>query len=166
MTAAAGHVEAQLVSLVRGELGLAEQAQVERHLTTCGECRAARTDFERLAGDLARLEAPPVSWPAYRVELRERLAHRERAATAGWSWHIQPLPVAMAAGLVAMMLYVGGASLPGRGLGRGDLAALENALLASRLELISRLDLMQRLDLFEDFDVIHRLDTLPGRGKG
>ncbi|HUG36097.1 MAG TPA: zf-HC2 domain-containing protein [Candidatus Limnocylindrales bacterium] len=166
MTAASGHVEDRLVSLVRGELELAEQAQVEGHLATCGACRAVRADFDRLAGDLARLDVPPVSWPAYRVELRDKLAHRETSTTGGWSWSLRPLPVAMAAGLVAMLLYAGGASLPGRGPGQGDLAAIENTLLASRLDLISRLDLMQRLDLFEDFDVIHRLDSLPGRSKG
>jgi anti-sigma factor RsiW len=166
VTAAAGHVEARLVSLVRGELEPAERVQVERHLATCGACRAARADFDRLAGDLARLDAPPISWPAYRVELRDKLAHRETSMTGGWSWRVRPLPVAMAAGLVAMLVYAGGASLPGRGLGQGDPAAIESALLASRLDLISRLDLMQRLDLFEDFDVIHRLDSLPGRGKG
>ena len=45
----------------------------------------------------------------------------------------------------------------------GDPAAMENAILASRLDMIARLDVVQKLDVLEDFDVIERLDSLPAR---
>ena len=47
-----------------------------------------------------------------------------------------------------------------------DPAVMENAILASRLDMIAQLDVVQQLDLLEDFDVIRRLDSLPGRGEG
>jgi hypothetical protein len=43
---------------------------------------------------------------------------------------------------------------------------MENAILASRLDVIADLDVVQKLDLLEDFDVIERLDSLPTRGEG
>jgi hypothetical protein len=66
----------------------------------------------------------------------------------------------MAAGFVAVLIYIG---LPGNGQIPGDPAAMENAILASRLDMIARLDVVQKLDVLEDFDVIERLDSLPGR---
>ena len=72
-------------------------------------------------------------------------------------WPLGGLPAALAAGLAVIALYL---AIPG-GNSRapvGDQAAAENAMLASRLDLIKELDLVQRLDLLEDFDVIGRLD--------
>jgi hypothetical protein len=63
------------------------------------------------------------------------------------------------------VLYLG---IPGQN-GRapvGDQAVVDNALLASRLDLIQGLDLVQRLDLLEDFDVIGRLDAVEPREQG
>ena len=53
--------------------------------------------------------------------------------------------------------------LPGRlrAPGTPDPLALDNAILASRLDMIARLDVVQQLDLLEDFDVIGELDELP-----
>ena len=48
----------------------------------------------------------------------------------------------------------------------GDPAALENAILASRLDVIATLDVVQKLDVLEDFDVIDRLDSLPAQREG
>jgi hypothetical protein len=64
----------------------------------------------------------------------------------------------MAAGFVAVLIYIG---LPGHGQPPGDPAAIEHAVLASRLDMIARLDVVQKLDVLEDFDVIERLDSLP-----
>ena len=62
--------------------------------------------------------------------------------------------------LVAVLAWVG---LPGRQ--GADPALLENAILASRLDLIVQLDVVQQLDVLEDFDVISRLDRLtPNEG--
>jgi hypothetical protein len=69
----------------------------------------------------------------------------------------------MATGFVAVLIYIG---LPGHGQLPGDPAALENAILASRLDVITRLDMVQKLDVLEDFDVIERLDSLPARREG
>jgi hypothetical protein len=69
----------------------------------------------------------------------------------------------VAAGFVAVLVYIG---LPGHGQVPSDPAVVENAILASRLDVIAHLDVVQKLDLLEDFDVIERLDSLPTRGEG
>ncbi len=43
---------------------------------------------------------------------------------------------------------------------------MENAVLATRLDMIDHLEVVQKLDLLEDFDVIKSLDSLPPRGEG
>ena len=160
MTVMQGHVEDRLISLATGELDAAERAEVESHLAGCGTCRTAQADFARIAAELARPVAPAVHWGAYRAELRDKLDARRQVGApqrAWWPWSLRPLSMAMAAGLVAVMLWIGGpggSPLPGN----GDLAA-DDSVLASRLGLISRLDLVQQLDLLEDLDVIGRLDT-------
>lgn len=160
------HVEERLVPFFQGELEPADRLLVEGHLATCAACRAARADFERLASDLARPAPPPVHWGAYRAQLRDRLGRRAARPAPGRAWRFRPLPVALAAGLVAILVYLGVPGFGGRGPGNGELAAIENSILVSRLDLISRLDLVQRLDLLEDFDVIRRLDGLPQRREG
>ncbi len=153
------HPSDRLLSYRRGELAPAERAGVEAHLAGCAECRAALADFAAIA---ARLEhapepAPPIHWGAFRAELRESLARREAPARRVRGWSLGPLPGALAAGLAVIVLYL---AIPGQN-GRApvnDQATAENAVLASRLDLIKELDLVQRLDLLEDFDVIGRLD--------
>ena len=156
------HVEELLVPYLRGELETVERARVETHLADCADCRQARTDFERLAGDLARVAVPGVHWGAYRAELRDKLEQRAGRRRARWTWQWLPIPVAVAAGLTAVMLYVG---LPGQG-GRDDMAAVDDAMLASRLDLVKRLDMVEQLDMLEDFEVISRLDRLKPRADG
>jgi len=103
-------------------------------------------------------EPPPVHWGAYRAELRQKIHRRASRGWAAWSGPLRPFQVAMAAGFVAVLIYIG---LPGHGQPPGDPAAIENAVLASRLDMIARLDVVQKLDVLEDFDVIERLDSLP-----
>lgn len=161
------HADERLIPYLRGELSQEAAREVQGHLTGCPTCRQARADLEQLTADLARSEPPPVRWGAYRAELREKL-DRRREPRPGmlrrWAW--PPVPVALAAGLVGMLLYVGLPGGDGRGRGPGEQAAIENAILASRLDLISRLELVQRLDLLEDLEVIGGLDRLPLRGEG
>jgi hypothetical protein len=126
--------------------------------------RPPEDEFRDLVQELRRTapEPPPIHWGAYRAELREKLERRQATGpwTWAWSWKSRPLQIAVATSLVAVLAWVG---LPGR---QGtDLALLENAILASRLDLIVQLDVVQRLDVLEDFDVISRLDRLtPNEG--
>ena len=122
-------------------------------------------DFKDLIALLRRTapEPPPVHWGAYRAELREKLEKRRSRGWAGWSWSFRPFQVAVAAGFVAMLVYIG---LPGHGPVPSDPVAMENAILASRLDVIATLDVVQQLDVLEDFDIIERLDSLPDRREG
>jgi hypothetical protein len=122
-------------------------------------------DFKDLVTELRRTapEPPPVHWGAYRAELREKLERRGSRGWAGWSWQLRPFQLAVAAGFVAVLIYIG---LPGQGQIAGDPAAIENAILASRLDMIATLDVVQQLDVLEDFDVIERLDSLPAQREG
>jgi hypothetical protein len=138
---------------------------VDRHLAGCAACRDTLSDFERLAAALAAtpVPAPPGDWADWHAGLSRRLARRTAERPAASGWRLLPVPV-LAAALVAGLVYLG---LPhGPRTGPGDLALLEDALLASRLDLIARLEVIQRLELLEDLDVIRRLDTLPSRGEG
>ena len=160
MTGRQEHVEDRLIALAAGDLDEAERATVEAHVAGCAACRQAQADFARIASAVARPAAPPVHWGAYRAELRAKLDARGAggARSAGsWGWSLRPLSMAVAAGLVAVMVWIGG---PGGGgpAGTGDVA-LDDSALATRLGLISRLDLVQQLDLLEDLDVIGGLDN-------
>jgi hypothetical protein len=122
-------------------------------------------DFKDLIAELRRTapEPPPLHWGAYRAELREKLERRGSRGWAGWSRPLRPFQVAVAAAFVAVLIYIG---LPGHSQITGDPAAMENAILASRLDMIATLDVVQKLDVLEDFDVIDRLDSLPVRREG
>jgi hypothetical protein len=126
--------------------------------------RMPEDEFKDLIAELrsSAPKPPPVHWGAYRAELREKLQRRGSRGRAGWGL-LRPFQVAMAAGFVAVLIYIG---LPGHGQLPGDPAAMENAILASRLDVITRLDMVQKLDVLEDFDVIEGLDSLPARREG
>jgi hypothetical protein len=122
-------------------------------------------DFKDLIAQLRRTapEPPPVHWGAYRAELREKLERRGSRSWVGWSWPLRPFQVAAAACFVAVLIYIG---LPNQGQITGDSVAMENAILASRLDVIATLDVVQQLDVLEDFDVIDGLDSLPAHREG
>ena len=158
------HVEEQLIALAGGDLDGAEQAAVEAHLAACAECRRAQADYARIASAVARPAAPAVHWGAFRAELRAKLGARGAGGArsrGSWGgsrgWSLRPLSMAVAAGLVAVMVWIG---VPGGNgqMGTGDMAVDDTAL-ATRLGLISPLDLVQQLDLLEDLDVIGDLDS-------
>jgi len=67
------------------------------------------------------------------------------------------VPATLAAGLAAVLLYLGVLG-PGGLAPVGKQATLEGQVLDGRLDVVSQLDLVQNLDLFEDFDDIDRLD--------
>jgi len=158
------HVDELLVEHVRGELEGPEAARVDAHLAACVECRAAREQFAGLMADLTRTAppAPPVHWGAYRAELRRRLERGPSGNLGGWL--LRPASALVAAAVVAVLVYAG---LPGglRGPGAPDPFALDNSVLASRLDMFARLDVVQQLDLLEDFNVINELDELPEPSK-
>ena len=154
------HVDDRLLELLRGELSPAEAAAAEQHLATCPACAAARRETEVLARGLAELEPPRVHWGAYRAELREKMTGGR--ARGAWGWVMNPARALAAAGLVAVMVYLG---LPGVGFKPSSNGGLEgtvaeDAILSSRLDLIASMEVVQRLDLLEDFEVIRRLDSL------
>jgi anti-sigma factor RsiW len=159
------HVDELLVDHLRGELDAPERARVDAHLAECAECRAAREGFAQVMTALARTAppAPPIHWGAYRAELRERVARTTDRRRARWAWIARPVPALVAAALVAVLVVAG---LPGlHAPGTPDPLALDNTILASRLDMIARLDVVQQLDLLEDFNVINELDELPEPSK-
>lgn len=127
--------------------------------------RLPEDEFKDVIAELRRTapEPPPVHWGAYRAELRAKLDRRGHGRWVGWIAPLRPSQMAVAAGFVALLVYIG---LPGHGQVPSDPAVMENAILASRLDVIADLDVVQKLDLLEDFDVIERLDNLPARGEG
>ena len=127
--------------------------------------RQPEDEFKDVIAELRRTAPapPPVHWGAYRAELREKLEQRRGRAWAGWTWRLRPAQVAVAAGFVAVLVYIG---LPGYSSLPNDPVLMEHAVLASRLDMIDHLEVVQKLDLLEDFDVIKSLDSLPPRGEG
>ena len=158
-----GHVEDRLRPLGLGELGDEERRAVEAHRAGCASCRQAHADYDRLAAELAKGEAPAVHWGAYRAELRDKLDRRRSGRAGAGVWGLRPVAAGLAAALVALMVYIGTPGSPGR---NGETMAMDDAVLASRLGLIAHLDLVQRLDLLEDLDVIGRLDSRIPRSEG
>jgi len=160
------HVQSDLIPYLRGELAPPERRRVEAHLAACAPCVEAKSAFARLMTELEGVAPvpPPVHWGAYRAELREKMERRTaRPGQRGW-WFLGPAPVPLAAGLVAVLAYIHVVGLPARGPGGAEHAAIENAILASQLDLIARIDVVERLDLLEDFEVIRRLDGLILKG--
>ena len=155
------HPSDRLLPYLRGELATAERAAVDTHLAVCAECRDTVRDFAILAERLARAPepAPPIHWGAFRAQLHEKLARRERPVATGRRWSMGPVPATLAAGLAAVLLYLGVLG-PGALTPVGNQALLEGEVLDGRLDVVSQLDLVQNLDLFEDFDAIDRLDPL------
>jgi anti-sigma factor RsiW len=159
------HVDELLVDHLRGDLEGPERARVDAHLAACAECRASREGFARIVAALADTAppAPPIHWGAYRAELRERIERAGAGRDARRAWLARPVPALVAAALVAALVVAGQPGL--RGPGAPDPLALDNTILASRLDMIARLDVVQDLDLLEDFNVINELDELPGPSK-
>ncbi len=160
------HPEADLIAYLRGELAEGARRSVTDHVAACPECTRAVEDFRRILRGLASSipQPPQIHWGAYRAELREKLEARGRSR--GWQWLRRPLPVALSAAAAGVLLIVGFQSWISRPLGNGDLASLEETVVASRLDLLRQYTMIERLDLWEDLDVVRRLDELAPSRKG
>ena len=161
------HPQADLIAYLRGELGEPDARRVADHLAACPECTRAVEDFRRILDGLASSmpEPPHVHWGAYRAELKEKLEARRQRAW-GWQWLRRPLPLGLAAAAAGVLLILGVQSWISRPLGNGDLASLEETVVASRLDLLRQYAVIERLDLWEDLDVVRRLDELAPSRKG
>lgn len=158
------HPDVALVAYLRGELDATERSRVEAHLGGCTECRAAASDFQAILERLAATAppAPEPHWGRYRAELRARVDARSRRGFTRW---LRPLPVAMAAAATAALVLT--LALGDRvTTPNGDLASLEEAALAGRLDLLDKRAIVERLDLLEDLEVIRDLDRLTGTREG
>ena len=157
------HVETALVPYLRDELTGEERRHVENHLGACESCRTAAGDFQAILARLADTP-PPVAdphWGRYRAELRARLEASGRKPRVRW---LRPLPIALTAAAAAAVVLTLTIGL--RGGPNGDFAALDDATLATRLDIIDNRAIVERLDLLEDLDVIHDLDRLTDTREG
>jgi anti-sigma factor RsiW len=158
------HPEAQFVAYLKGELTERDHRRVAEHLAACPECARAVEDFQRILRDLTRSvpKPPEVHWGAYRSQLREKLDQRQ-AGSWGRQWLRWPIPVALsaaAAGALLILAVQSGIYRPGV---PGDLASLEETVVAGRLDLLRQYSMLEHLDLLEDLDVVRQLDQLPRR---
>lgn len=156
------HPEGDLVLFLKDELAESDRARVDAHLAGCPECRRTLDEFSRLmAGLVAAVpDPPPIHWGRYRAEIREKLAARQ---TSGWkalSWMRHPLPAALGASLVAVLLVLAVQIGRDRPQTNGDLLVYEVSPLMGKLEMFRHYAMIERLDLLEEFDVIRNLDRL------
>ena len=95
--------DATLNGYVDAELDAGARADVERHLESCGECRAAVDDLRelrRLAGALAPMEPPARAWNRIESRLRDaRPQTGSRRTTYAWLAAAAALLVATGIGL-------------------------------------------------------------------
>lgn len=167
------HPEADLVALLRDELPPRERERVGRHVDACEDCHRALEAHRALLADLARPAplAPEPHWGRYRAEIREKLERRRRRSAEAWRrWVTWPVPVALSAALVGVLVLVavqGGVRQRGVGTAaKTNMAALEEIVLGRRLALLQRYEVVERLDLLEDLDVIQHLDGLSAGREG
>src|SRR5581483_3888294 len=102
---------ADFLPYLLGELSPAEQAELERHLGSCGECRAelerSRTDLAMLSLSSADAAAPPAARARLMaaVAREPRMAPRRAAIGAshlGWRWRAGSWAPALAAVVLAV----------------------------------------------------------------
>jgi hypothetical protein len=106
--------------------------------------------------------APPdPRWGDYRAQLRARLdARRSPGARLRW-WWARPAPIALSFGLATALLLF--ALQPAER--RPDVPGGDDAMVASRLDLLEHYRVVERLDLLEDLDVIRQLELVSLRGR-
>ncbi len=108
------------------ELSGRENVRLERHLATCGECRALREDLRKIVSGAARLETPVPSEKVW-LNVKDRLeAGALRAPAQGAPLDRRPLfglslPALKLAGAAALaLILVASGLLIGRRLARQD----------------------------------------------
>jgi hypothetical protein len=111
---------------------------------------------------LAAAAAPPPPeprWGEYRAQLRARLEARRSIGARLRRWWARPAPIALSFGLATALLLFALQPVERR----PDFAALDEAVLGARLELLEHYRVVERLDLLEELDVIRQLDHVPSR---
>ena len=159
------HTETELSAFVQGELNGPEYDRVAQHLAACADCRAVRDDFQRILETLGRtVPAPPaVAWARYRAELQaKRRARDTRSGHAWWRW---PVPLALATGLAAVLVFL---ALEGgiRTFEHRTASGFDEATIGRRLELLRDYRVVERLDLLEDWDILRSLEVPNGQREG
>jgi anti-sigma factor RsiW len=161
------HPTTDLVAYVLGDLAAPRQSRIADHLSACAECRRHAEEFRQLLAGLKASQPlpPPVHWGHYRHELRERIAKR-RSGCREWLRFLRPLPIAFAAGAIAVALLIfvmqGGIQT---GSSQTDFSIAEELTLFQRLDVFRQYSVLDRLDLLEDLDTIRNLDgTKPREG--
>jgi len=112
-----------------------------------------------LARATAGSPAPEPRWGEYRAELRARLEARRSIGARLRRWWARPAPIALSFGLATALLLFTLHPVERR----PDFAALDEAVLGARLDLLEHYHVVERLDLLENFEVIRRLDDVPSR---
>lgn len=166
---ARSHPETEIVPYLCGDLAAGERARVAEHVSACARCRETAEAFGSILGDLgAATPAPPATdWGRYRADLYRKLAARRALMLdrgQAWRWW-RPVPAMLSAALAGVLLLLAFQSRMGEPRG-GDLAAVEEAVLGSRLELLRQYSVLEKLDLLEDLDVIRSLDRLADARQG
>jgi len=126
------------------------------------ERRDDLTDAERdlLARVVAAAPPPPEPrWGEYRAELRARLDARRSIGSRLRRWWARPASIALSFAVATALLLFTLHPVERR----PDFAALDEAMLGARLDLLEHYHLVERLDLLENFEVIRRLDDVVSR---
>ena len=159
------HPETELNAFVQGELNGPEYDRVAQHLAACADCRAVRDDFQRILETLGRtVPAPPaVAWARYRAELQAK--RRARATRSGHAWWRWPVPLALATGLAAVLVFL---ALEGgiRTFEHRTASGFDEATIGRRLELLRDYRVVERLDLLEDWDILRSVEVPNGQREG
>ena len=109
----------------------------------------------------AAVPAPPEPrWGEYRVQLRARLEARRTVGARLRRWWARPAPIALSFGLATALLLFMLQPVERR----PDVAALDEAVLGTRLGLLEHYRVVERLDLLEELDVIRQLDHVSREG--
>jgi anti-sigma factor RsiW len=163
----ARHPDVELIASLRGDLSGSEARQVAAHVERCPECQRAAGDYRTLLDALAGSPppVPPISWGAYRAEVRARVdAGRDRRSGWQWLWS-RPVPLAMAAGIAALLIIFAVQRTERLAPG-GSQTVREESVRDEPLDPLQQYSFLEQLDLLENFEVIRQLDRLPESGEG
>lgn len=151
--------EEDLTAYLDQELSPARHEELERHLPTCGSCRAAEALLRRTVRQLATLPAFEPS-AALRRAVLSRLDEEPGGLLSRLRALFQPTVLIPSLGLVAAVLVAVVMTRPGPGPELSDAGQLE---LAANLELVEDLEVLG-VDSLADLEVVehlHELEVMP-----